>query len=150
VSQVRRIVIHVTDSPDNVDIGIAEVRAWHTMPPPQGRGWSDVGYHRLVRRDGTVELGRYENGDSVLEGREIGAHVAGKNSDSYAIVWVGRDKMTPAQRTALLKTTLESMERFGLTFDDVYGHYELAAGKTCPNLDMNQFRHALRQLALAA
>ena len=27
-----------------MDIGVAEIRRWHTDPPPKGNGWNDIGY----------------------------------------------------------------------------------------------------------
>ena len=53
--KIDTIAIHCTDSPDTAfNIGVKDVRKWHTDPAPKGRGWSDVGYHYLVRRDGEI------------------------------------------------------------------------------------------------
>lgn len=150
MSVIRKIVIHCSDSPDNVDIGVKEIRAWHTMPPPQGRGWNDIGYHRVIRRDGTVEIGRYENGDSVLEGKEIGAHVHGENSDSLGLCWVGRDHMTNAQRTSLLREVSHLRKLHGVPVSMILGHSELNPGKTCPNIDMTDFRKSLVEFEASA
>lgn len=143
MSAIRRIIIHCSDSPDNVDIGVKEIRVWHTAPPPNGRGWRDIGYHYVVRRSGLVEVGRYENGDSVLEGAEIGAHVAGHNADTLGVCWVGRDRLEPAQKTALLRHVRHLMALHGVPVENVLGHYELQPAKTCPRLDMRVFRQAL-------
>lgn len=140
MSKIAKIVIHCSDSPDNIDIGVKEIRVWHTKKPPAGRGWSDIGYHYVIRRNGVVESGRYENGDSILEGKEIGAHVEGHNSDSLAICWVGKDKPTKEQKTALIRHTCFLMKLHGLPVEQVYGHKEFNPGKTCPNLDMVQYR----------
>lgn len=147
--QIRKVVVHCSDSPDNVDIGVAEIRVWHTAPKPQGRGWKDVGYHYVVRRSGKVEVGRFENGDSVLEGREIGAHVKGHNSDALGVCWVGKTKPTDAQRHALVALLKGLCLAHGLEAKDVFGHCELDAGKTCPNLDMRALRVEV-ELELAA
>lgn len=148
--KIAKIIIHCSDSPDNLDIGVAEIRAWHTAPTPQGRGWRDIGYHYVVRRSGLVEVGRYENGDSVLEGLEIGAHVFGQNSDSLGVCWVGRNAPAPAQRTALLRHVRHLMNLHGIPVEKVFGHYEFDKHKTCPNLDMNVIRNALTALAAVA
>lgn len=144
--KIRRLVVHCSDSPDLLDIGVKEIRVWHTTPPPSGRGWRDIGYHYVVRRSGLVEVGRYENGDSVLEGAEIGAHVAGNNADSLGICWVGRDKIAPAQKAALLKLLKHLMSLHGVEVDNVLGHGELNPAKTCPRLDMAGIRLALRSM----
>ncbi len=140
MSKVNKIILHCSDSPDNLDIGVTEIRTWHTAPPPQGRGFKDIGYQAVVRRSGVVEFGRYENGDSILEGAEIGAHTLGHNADSYSICWVGKIVPAPRQYTSLLKYTLHMVKRFGLSIDDVFGHYEFNKLKTCPNLNMPNVR----------
>jgi hypothetical protein len=91
---VRRIVVHCSDSPDAFDIGVAEIRSWHTGPPPKGNGWKDVGYHAIVRRDGSIEVGRAE--------ATVGAHVAGHNADTLAVCVVGRRDFAPVQMFALV------------------------------------------------
>jgi len=145
MSVIRKLILHCSDSPDTVDIGAAEIRLWHI----RDRGWSDIGYHYVVRRSGIVEVGRYENGDSVLEGKEIGAHTKGENSDSLGICWVGRDSITPEQKSSLLKLTLHLLKQHGLTAADVYGHSEYNPTKTCPRLDMDGIRKALIAIGVA-
>ncbi len=143
MSQIKKVVVHCSDSPDTLDIGAAEIKQWHTMPPPKGRGWADIGYHEVIRRSGHVEAGRFENGDSILEGKEIGAHVAGQNSDSIAICIVGRDHFAAEQMEALYERLLYRLKAHGLGVSQVYGHYELDPKKTCPNLNMGRVRLAL-------
>ena len=90
------LVVHVTATPPNRDIGVAEVRKMH-----MAQGWSDIGYNGLIRRDGTREIGRGLDA--------IGAHVAGYNSTSLGIALVGgvdangrpADNATAAQMAAL-------------------------------------------------
>ncbi len=132
---IKKIILHVTDSPDTLDVGAKEVREWHTMKPPKGRGWDDIGYHYVVRRNGVVEQGRPE--------AEIGAHTLNHNSDSIGVVWVGDKLITPAQRKSLITITQALMAKYGLKGSDVYGHYEFDKGKTCPNLDMRAIRAEL-------
>lgn len=135
---IKRIVVHVADTPDTLDIGAAEIRQWHTDPKPRGNGWSDIGYHKVVRKGGIVELGRPEE--------RSGAHVAGHNSDTVAICWVGRNDCQDAQKASLKREILAWCDKYGISIDDVYGHKELApGGKTCPNLDMDEFREYLKK-----
>jgi len=70
------IVIHSSATSENADIGVKEIRAWHTA-----KGWSDIGYHLVIRRDGQVEVGR----SSEL----VGAHAKGVNERSFSICVVG-------------------------------------------------------------
>jgi N-acetylmuramoyl-L-alanine amidase len=73
---INRIIIHCTATPEGRDVTISDVRKWHIA-----RGWRDVGYHFLIRLDGTVETGR------PIE--QAGAHVKGFNSDSIGIAYAG-------------------------------------------------------------
>jgi hypothetical protein len=122
LSRITRIVIHCSDSPDTMNIGAEEIRKWHMDPPPKGRGWSDIGYHYVVTRSGTIEAGRYHDGDSILEGSEIGAHVAGQNKDSLAICWVGRTKPSAAQYQSLIVLVCLLCASHGVALEGVYGH----------------------------
>jgi len=126
--EIKRIFIHCTDSDDSLDIGVKAIRAWHTDPPPRGNGWSDVGYHYIIRRDGRIERGR---SDSVK-----GAGVYGHNGDSLHIVWVGRNKISNTQLPALYSLNRGLMSKYDLQVFDIYGHGEVDSKKTCPNLDM--------------
>ena len=128
--KINKIVIHVTDSPDDIDVGVREVRQWHL-----DRGWSDIGYHYLIRRNGTVENGRSEE--------QKGAHVYGHNADSLGIVWVGKKNMDPRQLFSLLQLVKSLMDKYEVDVQKVLGHYELDSNKTCPNIDMNWFRAEL-------
>ena len=133
--QINRIFIHVSDSPDKMDIGIAEIRRWHTDPPPKGRGWIDCGYHFVVRRSGEVEQGR------PVE--QVGAHVEGHNKDSIGVVWVGRDRPTVVQYEALIEFVADLLNQYQLAATNVFGHHEANPGKTCPNIPMEKFRSDL-------
>ena len=130
---IKKIVVHCTDSPDDLDIGFKEINQWH-----KDRGWMSpsgisCGYHYIIRRDGRIDFGRPEI--------EMGAHVAGHNRDSIGIVWVGRKIIDEEkQYPKLLQIVRDVLDHHNLTVDDVYGHSELFKGKTCPNIDMNIVR----------
>jgi len=127
MKKIRKIVLHVSDSPDSVDIGVKEIRAWH-----KERGWSDIGYHFVIRRDGRVERGRPEDIQ--------GAHVRGHNDDSIGICWVGRKVASDKQLQSIYKLMRGLMDKYDVPVYEIYGHKELDANKTCPNLDMNFVR----------
>jgi len=128
---IKKIVVHCTASPDNLDIGFKEIDQWH-----KDRGWRGCGYHWIVRRDGTCEAGRPE--------LEVGAHVKGHNADSIGIVWIGINSITEAQKKTLDRVIRGLLNAYNLSVEDVYGHYELFVGKTCPRLDMDKLRKSLR------
>jgi N-acetylmuramoyl-L-alanine amidase len=106
-----------------MDIGVKEIRQWH-----EARGWSDVGYHYVVRRNGTVEDGR--------EIEVIGAHAYKNNADSIGICLVGGKpgfNFTFGQLVATMELIETLRQQYGpLT---VIGHRDVDAGKDCPTFD---------------
>ncbi len=71
------IVLHCSATkPSQVNVDRDLIDAWH-----KAKGWSGIGYHFVIKRDGTLQVGR------PLE--EVGAHVEGFNSHSVGICMVG-------------------------------------------------------------
>ena len=129
--KINRIIWHCSATPAGSDVSAATIRKWHTDPEPIGRGWLDIGYHFVIRLDGTVEEGR------PVE--RAGAHTRGHNADSIGICYVGggvqvyRDTRTPEQKQALYELTKRLLkEHPGAT---VHGHNEFDSGKACPSFD---------------
>jgi N-acetylmuramoyl-L-alanine amidase len=129
---IKRIVVHCTDSEDSIDVGFREINDWH-----KERGWLSpsgisCGYHYIIRRNGAIENGRPEE--------ERGAHVKGHNTTSIGVVWVGRKTLGPTQKKELCKLLRTLINKHKLSPLDIWGHYELSSNKTCPNLDMDWLR----------
>ena len=61
---LTKAVIHHTGGPDR---GVDAIRKYHM----EVRGWDDIGYHYVIRKDGTIEAGRpiSERGAHALTGR---------------------------------------------------------------------------------
>lgn len=131
---IKRVVIHCADTPPGMDIGASEIRKWHV----DGNGWADIGYHYVIRRDGTVETGRDLDGDGDIE-EEIGAHVYGHNRGTLGVCLVGGAEgecdFTSAQWNALDDLVTNIIGRHGLSPSAVLGHRDLDDGKTCPNFN---------------
>lgn len=72
----KYIVVHCSATPPSSDIGVDEIRDWHTR-----KGWSDIGYHAVIKRTGHLEFGRHFD--------QPGAHVKGQNFQSVGICLVG-------------------------------------------------------------
>ena len=51
--KTNMVVVHCSATRDDMDIGVAEIDKWH-----RGRGFYMIGYHDVIRRDGSVEQGR--------------------------------------------------------------------------------------------
>lgn len=128
--ETNLVVIHCAATKPSMDIGLREIRQWHVQ-----QGWLDVGYHYIVRRDGTVETGRPHD--------VVGSHVKGHNFESVGICMVGgiddagtpKDNFTDAQWAALeglvweISTVMYPNAR-------ICGHRDLDSGKACPSFDV--------------
>lgn len=133
---INKIFVHCSATKPDMDIGVDVIREWHTNPPSKGgRGWSDIGYHFVIRRDGTVEDGR--------PATRQGAHVYGYNKDSIGICLVGGldiegnsdANFTFAQYESLVALITNLRAKYGLDIN-VYGHRDVAS-KDCPCFDVH-------------
>lgn len=124
---IGRHIIHASASPNSMDIGAKEIRQWHT----KGNGWSDLGYHIIIRRDGALEWGRPFH--------KIGSHVQGHNADSIGTCLVGSglklSDFTPQQLATLRCVDMEL--RFRYPKITTHGHREYA-NKRCPGFNMSE------------
>lgn len=125
---VSYIVVHCSATPLGMDCGAKEIDAWH-----KGQGWSCIGYHYVVRLDGTVECGR-----PIYQ---VGAHVSGYNHCSVGVCYIGgigrdgkpADTRTASQKTALLRVLRELRVRYPNAV--IVGHNFLNPKKACPCFD---------------
>ena len=129
------IVVHAADTPPTMDVGWKEINQWHTRE----RGWAAIGYHVVIRRDGTVEAGR------PLDA--IGAHVAGQNATSVGICMIGA-KGTYSGKDPYAHYTKDQMVSLvavlkllrGMYPDaKVCGHRDFDKGKQCPSFDVTNW-----------
>lgn len=131
LTDVRYLVVHCADTPADMDIGVKEIDMWHRQ-----QGWLMVGYHKVIRRDGTVENGRKLD--------QPGAHVKNFNSQSLGVCLVGGAKrdgkkllpennFTPAQFASLKVVLREFVELHPIA--TICGHRDLDSGKACPSFD---------------
>ena len=131
ITRVDWIVVHCAATPSDMDIGVKEIRHWHLQ-----RGFSDVGYHYIIRRDGTMEKGRTDT--------TPGAHARGYNMNSLGICLVGGSKknstlaernFTGAQYISLRKILTDLLLKFPDA--ELLGHRDLpGVTKACPSFDV--------------
>ncbi len=119
----NKIVIHHTGNPDDDDLSAKTLHASH-----RAQGWAGIGYHFVVRKDGSVELGRPD--------WAIGAHAEGFNYCSIGIHVCGNFNLaepTEAQINALPMLIADICDAYGLIASDsvVMGHRDLMATE-CP------------------
>lgn len=123
--KIDLIVIHCSATREGQDFGVNDIRKWH-----RHRGYRDVGYHYVIKLDGTIQLGRPET--------QAGAHVAGHNARSIGVCYIGgldangkaTDTRTAAQKAAM--HTLVAKLRTKYPNARVVGHRDLGVPKACP------------------
>ena len=131
--KIDEIIIHCTATlPDwwqnkSTQAKVNEVRRWHL-----DRQWSDIGYHYLIDRDGTVVTGR------PLD--RTGSHVKGHNTGTVGISLFGgfggsagdnfADNFTEDQQRALLDL-IATLRADHPSITKISGHNQYAA-KACP------------------
>ena len=130
--KTKEIIIHCSATPGSRDIGAVDINRWH-----KERGWSGIGYHYVIRRDGSIDIGRHATA--------IGAHAYGHNATSVGVCLIGgmsedmsepEDNFTPLQWRYL--------EQLVFTLRQVYpdarviGHNEVSV-KACPSFDVQEW-----------
>ena len=120
----KYITIHCAASKPGQDLSASDIDRMH-----KAKGWVGIGYHFVIRLDGTIEFGR------ALD--KTGAHVYGFNKDNVGICYVGglndngdpKDTRTIQQKKAmeLLLMTLKSTANGKNSF--IRGHRDFSPDK---------------------
>ena len=132
-SDVKYLIIHCSYTPESMDIGKGDIDRWH-----REKGWMMIGYHKVIKRDGTVEDGRPLS--------KSGAHVRGMNRTSIGICLIGgmnRSKDGPEinytdEQMKSLRNLLNDLRK-DYPIAKVRGHTDFDKGKTCPNFDAGKW-----------
>lgn len=148
---LKEIIIHCSATPPDwrgtqpLNFKVAEIRRWHV----EDRGWSDIGYHYIIDRDGKIADGR------PLD--RVGAHVQGHNTGTVGICLLGgagssatdafEDNFTPEQDQAL-RALIARLQAQYPSITKVTGHNQYAA-KACPGFDVPRW-HARQAPRTAA
>jgi len=137
---VHEIIVHCTATrPEwyagrSLEEKVAEIRRWHVSD----RGWTDIGYHHLIDRNGEIAKGRAET--------VVGAHVSGHNRGTIGVSLLGgfgssedddfSDNFTMSQDTALRALIADIQSR--TLIKKISGHNNYAA-KACPGFNVNDW-----------
>lgn len=134
IKHVDWLVVHCSATSPDEDIGLQELRLQHMQ-----QGGSDVAYHYIIKRDGTLEVGRNEI--------TPGDHAAGYDLHSIGICMVGGRKrrttkaeanFTPAQYLTL-QTLLEDLSS-RYPESESLGHRDLpGVNHLCPSFDVREW-----------
>lgn len=121
------IVIHHTGNPYDDDLSVEQIHESHL-----GLGWAGIGYHFVVRKDGSVELGRPHE--------YIGSHAYGENSHSIGIHLSGNFEIvepTAMQIESLSRLVADLAELYNIPVcgTTILGHRDLIA-TACPGKNL--------------
>jgi N-acetylmuramoyl-L-alanine amidase len=125
---INKIIVHCSATPEGKDYTVKDIDRWH-----RERGFTKIGYHYVVYRDGTIHEGRKET--------EIGAHASGYNAHSIGVCYIGglakdgktpKDTRTQAQRDALVRLLRELVLKYPDA--EIIGHRDVSQ-KACPSFD---------------
>lgn len=135
--EINKIIVHCSATKPSMNIGVNEIRQWHLE-----KGWSDIGYHWVITRDGITEEGRPEE--------KSGAHAKGHNSDSIGICLVGGinetgkpDANFNVAQYLKLESLVDSIKRIYGDIE-VLGHRDLpGVTKACPCFDVKELLYGI-------
>lgn len=144
---ITEIIIHCSATPEGKDYTVEDLRNWHKQ-----QGWSDIGYHYVIYRNGAIMLGR----DVDI----VGAHCSkgGHNLHSIGICYIGgleykentythllkaKDTRTDAQKAALLSLLYDLKKLYPGA--KIYGHHDFDPSKACPSFDAKKEYKTLQQ-----
>jgi N-acetylmuramoyl-L-alanine amidase len=128
---IKYIVLHCSATPLFMDVDAKDIDSWH-----KARGWKGIGYHYVIKLDGTLEEGR------PIE--SIGAHVKGYNKNSIGICYIGgigkdkkpADTMNELQDMTMVNLLKSLKEKFPSAH--IKGHRDFpGVKKACPSFDAN-------------
>ncbi len=133
-AKIKKIVCH---HPAHPSWTIQDIHNYHR----NGNKWIGIGYNYFVTFDGRIQQGR---------GRNIGAHVAGHNSNTLGVCFQGdfsKQQMTDAQVKAGAQLIAHLLKSEGLQIADVIGHKDLAA-TSCPgkNFRMSDLKDEIKKV----
>ena len=123
--EIDTIIVHCAATSGDVDA--ETIDRWH-----KDRGWKGIGYHVVVRQNGSVETGRGLG--------EVGAHARGHNANSIGICLAGgldpTKGYTAAQWASLAGLCKGLKEQYDV---QIIGHNDVTDEKTCPNFDVKHW-----------
>jgi N-acetyl-anhydromuramyl-L-alanine amidase AmpD len=127
------IAVHCSATQPKSDIGAPEIKRWH-----RERGFLDIGYHYVIRRNGVIDAGRPEHA--------AGAHVVGFNHNSVGVCLVGGINAQGKSENNFTPEQFERLEMLLRTLKDKYpkaviqGHRDFPqVAKDCPCFDVKKW-----------
>ena len=118
---VECVFVHCSDSDVPSHDNTATIRKWHV----EENGWSDIGYHYFITKDGELHFCRDIERTPAAQGKKY-------NPGSIAICLSGRHKFTEIQFDTL-RELCERIQNSYYSCIPFFEHNKVSKGKTCPN-----------------
>lgn len=142
---VDYLVVHCSGTPPELDT----VDAMYLDRVHRGFGWRKIGFHLVIKRDGTVQRGRVET--------EAGQHLRGFDDRSLAVCLVGGlhasesyvrrgrtlRKPWPDYTDAQMSSLRSVLDGWTVRHPSarVMGHSDAKRGRCCPCFDVGRWYH---------
>lgn len=123
--KINSIIVHCSATQPKKSINAKTIRKYHV----ESNKWKDIGYHYVIKVDGTIENGR------PVE--QVGAHCQGHNADSIGICLIGGidksgksvNNFTQEQFESLKSLVADLRQKYGRLL--LFGHRDFS-NKDCP------------------
>jgi hypothetical protein len=117
VTKYKYLTVHCSATLPLDSIDAETIRKMHI-----DKGWSDIGYHYVIKANGSVQRGR-----SISR---VGAHVKGHNENNLGVCMVGGvdengkscNNFTSAQYSALRWFIIQQVGIHGIKQENIMGH----------------------------
>lgn len=125
----NRIIVHHTGNATDKDMSAKEAHLLHKYD----FGWAGIGYHYVIRKDGTIEEARPEP--------FVGAHALSNNYDSIGIALSGNFNLTAPtelQMESLLTLSLYLADKYDLNLKEkgVFQGHKDVNDTSCPGTNL--------------
>ena len=141
---VNAIVVHQTDGSDKGIDSVYSAANYHV----DSKGWGGIAYHVFVTDDGKA----YQTNDF----KTLSYHAGGHNTRSVGITVTGQHRYEEGKTNeeiiekkkydALVDAIVKTISKLPNRDIEIVSHQDLSgAGKTDPNLDMNQLREDVKK-----
>jgi len=143
---INTIVIHQTDGEDHGAFTPYEIANYHVNT----KNWAGIGYHYVI-----VDSGQIYQTQNI---ENISYHASGYNTNSIGIAITGehrrnnneqnKDLIDSKEYNSLVYLVAQLSQKFNIPIENIIGHTETSSPKSCPNLDMDEFRGDVKKKIL--
>ena len=135
--KIQKLVVHHSAS-NSATTKKTDIEKWHKQ-----RGFSQIGYHKVIEGNGNIVNGRSE----LIQG----AHAKGANHASLGVCVVGNFETSapsPIQVNALVTVLTDWCKTHKLSATSIYGHFNVPGGSTktsCPGKNLKSQLTIIKQ-----